>query len=114
MYVVPKPNPHYIEVRGDNATIATGRYISINSFGEYYLEQDARSDMKKTGHLTALASKPMLKFVHNGNGYVLVLCDSIGNERAKRGRDGVWCVQAKATGGAVIWERNDKLRATWE
>ena len=109
---VPKPSPHYIDVRGDHATIATGRYIPINSLGDYYLEGDAKSEMKKTGHLHALTAKPVLKFIYDSTRYALVQCDSLGTVRAKQGEDGVWSVQSK--NGDSGWEQNDRLRVTWE
>ena len=112
---VTKPRPHCIDVRGDHATIATGRYIPINSLGDYYLEDDAKSEMKKTGHLHALTTKPMLKFLYDSNRYALVHCDASGGVRAKQGKDGVWSVQSKiADQFSSDWKRNHKLRATWE
>ena len=109
---VHKPMPHCIDMRGDHATIATGRYIPINSFGEYYLEDDAKSEIKKTGTLHSLTAKPMLKFIYDDDRYVLVLCDSAGTVRAKQGKDGVWGVRSGRSGSE--WEQNHKLRATWD
>ena len=112
---VAKPRPHCIDVRGDHATIPTGRYILINSFGEYYLEDDAKRDLKKTGTLHSLTSKPMLKFIYDCDRYALVLCDSAGTVRAKQGKDGVWSVQSKIAGRfGSDWEQNHKLRANWD
>ena len=113
--VVSKPSPHCIDIRGDHATIATGRYIPINSLGDYYLEDDAKREMKNSGHLHALTAKPMLKFIYDCDRYALVLCDSAGTVRAKQGKDGVWSVRSNdGDSFGADWEPNHKLRANWE
>jgi hypothetical protein len=116
--VVPEPKPYCICVSGDTAIIESGTYVQI-SFGEYFLEGDAKRDLNKTGNLNSLAAKPRFKFIYDQDRYALVLCDSNGTVRAKEGKDGVWSVQSKIDGpygaqwDATKWEPNNRLRAIW-